>query len=75
MFTPEEYTHATPGKAFFQMGCFIAAVFGLCGVVAMFYPDTPTVPREFEGGLEQELGGPGAVRVSPISYFSNYLKY
>jgi NADH dehydrogenase (ubiquinone) 1 beta subcomplex subunit 8 len=40
MFSPEEYTHVTPATAFFQLGCFVAAVFGLCGVVAMFYPDT-----------------------------------
>jgi NADH dehydrogenase (ubiquinone) 1 beta subcomplex subunit 8 len=64
MFSPEEYTHATPGTAFFQLGCFAAAVLGLCGVVAMYYPDTPAAPREFEDGLERELGGPGALRVS-----------
>lgn len=64
MFSPEEYTFATAGKAFFQIGCFVVAVLGLCGVVAMFYPDTPAVPREFEDGLERELGGPGALRVS-----------
>jgi NADH dehydrogenase (ubiquinone) 1 beta subcomplex subunit 8 len=64
LFSTEEYTHAKPSTAFFQLGCFVTAVFGLCGVVYMFYPDTPTVPREFEGGLERELGGPEAVRVS-----------
>jgi NADH dehydrogenase (ubiquinone) 1 beta subcomplex subunit 8 len=63
MFSLEEYTHATPGTAFLQLGCFIGVVLGLCGVVSMFYPDTPAVPREFEGGLERELGGPGALRV------------
>jgi hypothetical protein len=30
----------------------------------MTYPDKPSAPREFEGGLENELGGPNAVRVS-----------
>ena len=64
MFSPEEYTHTKPGKGLFQLGCFVAAVFGLCGVVAMTYPDRPSAPREFEGGLERELGGPNAVRVS-----------
>jgi NADH dehydrogenase (ubiquinone) 1 beta subcomplex subunit 8 len=64
MFSPEEYTHVTPGTAIFQLGCFVGVVLGLCGVVSMFYPDTPTVPREFEDGLERELGGPGALRVS-----------
>jgi NADH dehydrogenase (ubiquinone) 1 beta subcomplex subunit 8 len=72
MFSPEEYTHVTSGTAFFQLGCFVAAVLGLCGVVAMFYPDTPSVPREFEDGLERELGGPGALRVS-FSLVPTYL--
>lgn len=67
MFSPEEYTHVTSGKALFQIGCFAAAVLGLCGVVSMFYPDKPTVPREFEGGLDRELGGPGALIVSSPS--------
>jgi NADH dehydrogenase (ubiquinone) 1 beta subcomplex subunit 8 len=66
MFSLEEYTHSTPGKAVFQIGCFVAAVLALCGVVALYYPDKPSAPREFEGGLERELGGPTAVRVSSI---------
>ena len=64
MFSPEEYTHVTSGKAIFQIGCFVTAVFALCGVVVLYYPDKPSAPREFEGGLERELGGPKAVRVS-----------
>ena len=64
MFSPEEYTHVTPGTAILQLTCFVGVVLGLCGVVSLFYPDTPAVPREFEGGLERELGGPGALRVS-----------
>jgi NADH dehydrogenase (ubiquinone) 1 beta subcomplex subunit 8 len=64
MFSPEEYTHTKPGKGLFQIGCFVAAVFTLCGVVSLTYPDTPAAPREFEDGLERELGGPHAVRVS-----------
>lgn len=63
MFSPEEYTHTKPGKGLFQIGCFIAAVLGLCTVVGMSYPDKQSAPREFEGGLERELGGPNAVRV------------
>ncbi|KAI9682182.1 MAG: hypothetical protein M1817_000236 [Caeruleum heppii] len=62
MFSTYEYTHVSPGKAALQLGLFVAAVFGLAGVVSMFYPDTPAVPREFPGGLETELGGPNAVR-------------
>ena len=65
MFSPEEYTHTPPGKALFQVSIFVVAVFGLAGVVSLFYPDKPSAPREFPDGLEAELGGPGAVRVSP----------
>lgn len=64
MFSPEEYTHVKPGKGLFQIGCFIAAVFTLCGVVGYNYPDRQSYPKEYEGGLERELGGPNAVRVS-----------
>ena len=31
MFSPEEYTHVTPGTAFAQLGCFVAVVLGICG--------------------------------------------
>jgi len=61
MFSPDEYTHYTPGKGFFLMGCFIATFLGLCGVVSMTYPDRPSVSRTFPGGLETELGGPNAL--------------
>ncbi|KAF8254085.1 NADH:ubiquinone oxidoreductase subunit [Wilcoxina mikolae CBS 423.85] len=61
-FTPEEYTWTTPGKGLFQIGCFITTVFGLMGVVYMFYPDKPAIPRTFpHRGLEKALGGPGSV--------------
>lgn len=63
MFSPEEYTHFKPGHAFFLMSCFIATTLGLCGVVSMFYPDKPSIPREFPDGLEKELGGPNALPV------------
>ncbi|KAM3065998.1 hypothetical protein ACMFMG_009781 [Clarireedia jacksonii] len=62
IFSTEEYTWVGPGKGALQLGAFVVAVFGLCGVVMMFYPDKPSAPREFPGGLEAELGGPNAVR-------------
>lgn len=71
IFSPEEYTHVKPATGFFQVGCFVATVFGLCAVIAQFYPDRPSAPREYEGGLETELGGPNAVRV----YDQLYLTY
>lgn len=66
VFSPYEYTHTKPGKGALQLLTFVVAVFGLCGVVSMLYPDKPSAPREFEGGLERELGGPSALRVSCV---------
>jgi len=63
MFSPEEYTWTSPGKGALQISAFILAVFGLCGVVSLYYPDKPSAPRVFEDGLERELGGPNALRV------------
>ncbi|TEY70420.1 hypothetical protein BOTCAL_0103g00030 [Botryotinia calthae] len=62
IFSPEEYTHQKVGTAGFQFGLFILSVLGLCTIVGMMYPDKQSAPREFEGGLERELGGPTAVR-------------
>ncbi|KAI2626351.1 hypothetical protein GGS21DRAFT_270306 [Xylaria nigripes] len=62
MFTPHDYTWVGPRKAFAQVGTFIAVFLGVCWVVGRVYPDKPSFPREFEGGLQRELGGPGAVR-------------
>ena len=67
MFSLEEYTHFKPAKAFFLMGCFITSVLGLCGVVRVYYPDRPSVPRTFPGGLDKELGGPTALLVGSIA--------
>lgn len=46
-----------------MIGTFVATVLGVSGVVYLNYPDMVAYPREFEGGLQRELGGPGAVRV------------
>lgn len=63
-FSPEVYTWTTPGKGLFQIGCFVATVLSLCGVVYLFYPDKPAVPRRFpHNGLEVALGGKGALPV------------
>ncbi|KAK4693599.1 NADH dehydrogenase (ubiquinone) 1 beta subcomplex subunit 8, partial [Lecanoromycetidae sp. Uapishka_2] len=64
MFSPEEYTHFKPAWGFVLIGTFVATFMGLVGVVSMYYPDRPTVDRGFEGGLDRELGGEGAVLVS-----------
>ncbi|KAF3762722.1 hypothetical protein M406DRAFT_357564 [Cryphonectria parasitica EP155] len=62
MFTPYEYTWVAPGKGFFQVGVFIAAFLSLCYAIKLTYPDRVSFPRDFDGGLERELGGAGAVK-------------
>jgi len=54
-------------------GAFISTVLGLSYTVGMLYPDRPSAAKEYEGGLEKELGGPGAVRVSPSMLRSRVL--
>ena len=72
IFSAWEYTWTTPGPGLIMIGTFIATFMGVTGFVYLNYPDRPSYPREFEGGLERELGGPGAVRVSDwISRLNN----
>lgn len=66
MFSTYEYTWTTTGKGLFQIGVFISVFLSVCYAVKLTYPDRVAYPREFEGGLERELGGKGAVRVSPL---------
>lgn len=61
MMSLHEYTHFTPRRAFFLLGCFVTSFLGLAGVVSLNYPDRPSAQRTFEGGLDRELGGVGAV--------------
>lgn len=61
MFSPEEYTHFKPGWGLFLLGCSVATVLALCGVVGLTYPDKPSAPRTFPGGLDRELGGEGTI--------------
>jgi hypothetical protein len=64
IFSPWEYTWTTAGPGAIMVGTFIAVFMSVTGIVYLNYPDRPAYPREFEGGLERELGGPGATRVS-----------
>ena len=64
MFSLEEYTHMKPARAFLLWGGFIATVLGLSFAVRQSYPDIPSAPKEYPDGLETELGGPHALRVS-----------
>ena len=63
MFSPWDYTWTSTGPGLIMIGTFVATVLGVSGVVYLNYPDMVAYPREFEGGLQRELGGPGAVRV------------
>ena len=63
MFSPYEYTWVSPAKGAAQIGAFVAVFLGVCYTIAQVYPDKQSYPREYEGGLERELGGKGAVRV------------
>ncbi|OAK97818.1 hypothetical protein IQ06DRAFT_296108 [Phaeosphaeriaceae sp. SRC1lsM3a] len=56
-----DYNHFTPGWGGVLFGTFVASVFGLCGVVAMYYPDKKSAPKTYADGLEVELGGKGAL--------------
>lgn len=67
MFTPYVYTWVSPAKGLVQIGIFIATFLSVCYAIKLTYPDTPAFPREFEGGLEKELGGSGATRVSGVT--------
>ncbi|KAK5659191.1 hypothetical protein OQA88_1281 [Cercophora sp. LCS_1] len=62
MFSPYEYTWVSPGKGALQFGAFVLTFLGVCYMVKLSYPDRASYPREFEGGLEKELGGKGAIR-------------
>ena len=64
MFSPYEYTHFEPGWAAICLGMFVATFLGVVAVVGMNYPDMPSVKRGYEGGLDRELGGEGALMVS-----------
>lgn len=63
IFSPWEYTWTTTRPGLIMVGSFLAVFFSVTGLVYLNYPDTVAFPREFEGGLERELGGTGAVRV------------
>lgn len=59
-----DYNHFTPGWGGVLLGTFVVTVLGLCGAVSLVYPDRISVPKQYQDGLEAELGGPRAVRVS-----------
>ncbi|KAK7425793.1 hypothetical protein QQZ08_007771 [Neonectria magnoliae] len=62
IFSPWEYTWTTTGPGLMMVGSFLTVFFSVTGLVYLTYPDMVAYPREFESGLERELGGPGATR-------------
>ena len=76
MFAPEEYNHYTSPQCFALMGCSVLGFLAVFGTVYMFYPDRVSVSRGYEGGLDRELGGPGALHVGLFrSYLLETLTY
>lgn len=64
MFAPEQagqYNFYTSPQCFALLGCAVGTFLTFYGVVRIFYPDRPTVDRGYEGGLDRELGGSGAL--------------
>lgn len=63
VFSLHNYDHMTPARAGVMWLGFLGSLGALSYAVYMTYPDRPAVPKEYEGGLDAELGGIGAVRV------------
>ena len=63
IFSLEEYTVMTGKMGMAMWAFFLGCVGTLSFSVYATYPDRPSAPRTFEGGLEEELGGSGAPRV------------
>ncbi|KAG7112750.1 hypothetical protein HYQ45_017125 [Verticillium longisporum] len=62
IFSPYEYTWTTAGPGALMIGTFVATFLVVVGAIYVTYPDRPTFPREFENGLQRELGGASALR-------------
>lgn len=63
IFSLEEYTVMSGKMGMAMWAFFLSCVGGLSYAVYATLPDRPSAPKEYEGGLEAELGGPGALRV------------
>lgn len=70
MFAPEEYNFYSTPQAFALFGCAVATFLTAWGVIYLYYPDRPTVDKGYEGGLDRELGGRGALIVSDYSCYT-----
>lgn len=64
IFSLEEYNVMSGKMGMVMWGMFLGILGTLSFAVISTYPDRPSAPKEYLGGLEEELGGPGALRVS-----------
>ncbi|KIV80773.1 hypothetical protein PV11_08251 [Exophiala sideris] len=62
VFALEDYRHMTTSRGLLMWAGFISVVLSLSYAVASTYPGKPSAPKEYEAGLDRELGGAGAVR-------------
>lgn len=74
MMGPEEEKHFTVAKTIFLWLCLGTTLATAGTLLYSVRPERPAVRRGFEGGLERELGGPGAVRVSGNKFFLSMLQ-
>jgi NADH dehydrogenase (ubiquinone) 1 beta subcomplex subunit 8 len=54
----------TPARGALIWGILASVVLGGVYTASLYYPDRPSAPKEYEDGLDMELGGPGSVRAS-----------
>lgn len=62
IFSLEEYTVMSGRQGTIMWAFFLSCVGALSFAVYATYPDKPSAPKTYEGGLEAELGGSGALR-------------
>lgn len=59
----------TPARGALMWAGFITAILTVSFAVSVTYPGKPSVPTEYPGGLDEELGGRGTPRVSSLGIF------
>jgi NADH dehydrogenase (ubiquinone) 1 beta subcomplex subunit 8 len=62
-FTLHDYTHFTTAQASLGWAGFISFILGLTYIASWTKPEKPAWPKEYEDGLNWEMGGHGALRV------------
>lgn len=70
VFSLEEYTHMSSARGALLWAGFLGCVGALSYAVYLTYPDRPSAPKTYDGGLDRELGGPGSLRVCSTNHVS-----